>query len=469
MRYIFNKGRDLYMKALSLVIVIAGISMLCACGGSTTDSGSLSSVSQSSTATTSSATTSSVQSSTVSLLPTIPVITTGKLNDTGVVHCGDYAYTDSDTNYDVTGSGVHNNDLNCSTVGAGIIADGVDSDGDVVRGGQDALYGRDVTHNDNTDGQAGFSYSKLNSNGVPLADQTQGLWSCVKDQVTGLIWEVKTTSGLQGSSLTYGFHSVVVSNCLSDICTTNAYIEEINAIALCGASDWRLPTNSELLSLVNRNNTSPAIDTRYFPRSGGGYWSSSAYDGIGLETWFLGMTTGVIRGTWVDAGAGKRVRLVRGTSPQCEGEAITCNSIDRKSDAIYSDSSTGTVLDGETGLMWQKCSLGLSGSNCTEGTIAALSWQSALAAANENSNDGYDDWRLPNINELESLVDNVNSDVSNSLAAINRVVFPNTLSGAYWSSTPKASEAWYVGFWIGSVLVQNKDSRLAVRLVRNGD
>ena len=68
---------------------------------------------------------------------------------------------------------------------------------------QDCSHGRDTTHNDNSDGHAGFSYTKLDSNGKPLPDQTVDYattpWACVKDNVTGLIWEVKTDDGGQSS------------------------------------------------------------------------------------------------------------------------------------------------------------------------------------------------------------------------------------------------------------------------------
>ena len=95
------------------------------------------------------------------------------LNDTGITWSGNYA------------SG-NNTECIASTT----------PDGDNVVAAQDCSHGRDATHNDDSDGHAGFSYTKLDSNGVPLANQNADYattpWACVRDNVTGLIWEVKT-------------------------------------------------------------------------------------------------------------------------------------------------------------------------------------------------------------------------------------------------------------------------------------
>lgn len=64
-------------------------------------------------------------------------------------------------------------------------------------------------------------------------------------------------------------------------CNTLAYVERVNAGGWCGASDWRLPTKEELLSLVNfaqinLPSGNPLIDTAYFPNTvSGWFWSST--------------------------------------------------------------------------------------------------------------------------------------------------------------------------------------------------
>lgn len=145
----------------------------------------------------------------------------------------------------------------------------------------------------------------------------------------------------------------------------------------------------------------------------------------------------------------------------------TCNPniVITKPTSIYIDHGDGTISDIQTGLMWQKCSLGLTGSDCTIDSAQTYSWQAALAIANANTGSSYDDWRLPNAKELESLVESACNNT-----AINEAVFPNTLNGSYWSSSPHASTfgtAWSVTFSHGGVTHASKDSFLYVRLVRD--
>ena len=138
-------------------------------------------------------------------------------------------------------------------------------------------------------------------------------------------------------------------------------------------------------------------------------------------------------------------------------------------DSLYTDHGDGTVTDNATGLMWQKCSQGLSASDCLTGGAQTYIWQAALTAAktaNTNNDSGYSDWRLPNKNELESLVEDACSAPD---TAINTSMFPNTLADWYWSSSPSTSyteAAWIVDFGRGDVRTDGKDQGDYVRLVR---
>ena len=61
-------------------------------------------------------------------------------------------------------------------------------------------------------------------------------------------------------------------------CDTHAFVQKVNEQELCGLSDWRLPTRTELLSIVDNSNFKPAVDTRFFPNTVPAYyWSSSPY------------------------------------------------------------------------------------------------------------------------------------------------------------------------------------------------
>lgn len=106
-----------------------------------------------------------------------------------------------------------------------------------------------------------------------------------------------------------------------------------------------------------------------------------------------------------------------------------------------------TVVDTGTGLMWSKCSAGLSDRNCLTGRATTHSWQEALNLASASTLSGHSDWRLPNINELRSIVEE-----QCYAPAINLSVFPNTARMSFWSASPYANNsriAWIVNFDYG--------------------
>ncbi len=132
------------------------------------------------------------------------------------------------------------------------------------------------------------------------------------------------------------------------------------------------------------------------------------------------------------------------------------------------DNGNGTVTDLKTGLMWKQCLEGLSG-DCT-GTATTFTWRDALqqpGVVNDASGFAdYTDWRLPNIKELRSIVEEQCSG-----PAINATRFPNTPSSNVWSGSPYAvnsAYAWYVYFDYGYSLINSRDNSYAVRLVRGG-
>ena len=127
----------------------------------------------------------------------------------------------------------------------------------------------------------------------------------------------------------------------------------------------------------------------------------------------------------------------------------------------------GTVTHTATGLMWKKCVEGLSGTNCEVGMPTAPGWTTALQAAVASNFAGFNDWRLPNKQELESIV-----EYACSVPAINETMFPGTLSGRTWTSTTLAAygpNALTVNFGIGDSNATDKLVDSFVRLVRGGD
>lgn len=141
-------------------------------------------------------------------------------------------------------------------------------------------------------------------------------------------------------------------------------------------------------------------------------------------------------------------------------------------DADFTDNGDGTVTHSKTGLMWQQCSDGLSGAGCTTGSIATYTWQQALQrveAINSGSGfAGYNDWRLPNVAELASIIED-----QCSVPAVNETVFPGTASFGYWTSTPFAdsfsspNRVWVGDFQGGQMGVFEKTpTPYHIRLVR---
>jgi len=149
--------------------------------------------------------------------------------------------------------------------------------------GQDASFGRDRSFDDDSDGHAGFSFTKLDQNGSPLPADASN-WLCVRDEVTGLTWEVKrddgglhdrddkyvwyNTDGTRNGGLAgwedggencYGYD---VADAHS-YCNTEAFASRVNKEGLCGKRDWRVPEREELRSIVDYSRSRPAIDTRF--------------------------------------------------------------------------------------------------------------------------------------------------------------------------------------------------------------
>lgn len=137
----------------------------------------------------------------------------------------------------------------------------------------------------------------------------------------------------------------------------------------------------------------------------------------------------------------------------------------------FTDHADGTVTDTKTGLMWKKCAEGQDPLTCS-GSATSFNWQAALQRAQDvnggmtGNNLNYTDWRVPNIKELVSLVEEKCYD-----PAINIAVFPNTPYAQFWSMSPYANYgfgAWRVNFRYGNDQGSLKSFGQSVRLVRSG-
>jgi hypothetical protein len=360
---------------------------------------------------------------------------TGRLNDTGISASQCYQ----------AGSDVL---VACDSAGA--IA---------LNNAQDGMTGRDVTSNGNTDGKLGFSFAAVAG-------------GCVQDNVTGLMWEVKTTDGgLRDMNKTYtnydstsaaqkwtGSTSVAPTQAEVDAATNSVgFITAVNASNLCGYSDWRLPTADELQSIVDYGGGYRAIDTTWFPNTPGGmFWSASPSVGDPLHAWSVFGGGGMGDSSGYGRGSSGYVRLVRGVqSPTLPRYTVSADGQE--------------VTDNQTMLIWRRCSEGMSwnGTTCA-GTASGFTHEAALQRAAVQANSTGIAWRLPNVKELFSI-----ADISLNNPAIDPTAFPATPGYDFWSSSPYVGDSydapWNVDFGNGAMFNQYfRSNTFYVRLVRAG-
>jgi arylsulfatase A-like enzyme len=241
----------------------------------------------------------------------------------------------------------------------------------------------------------------------------------ITDSVTGLMWQ-KVDNGES---------------------TWETAVANAAGITTGGYNDWRLPTPSELFSILNHNNGNPAaIDTTYFPNNPGGtagyWWTGDLYGSSTVNVWCANAGGGLgpkPKTETISAGGTLRyhARYVRGAKPT--------------NGHNYLNNGDGTITDLDTGLMWSQV------------PGAAVTWEGALTYAENLTLGGYTDWRLPNIKELQTLTDYALATATSTTGikpSINRTLFPAATATAYWSSTTvkgaTTTEAWLVEAGINS-------------------
>ena len=170
--------------------------------------------------------------------------------------------------------------------------------------------------------------------------------------------------------------------------------------------------------------------------------------------------------------------LVFPFAPAVWAQTASCTAVNPNASVIQTTptadfdatATDGTVIHTKTGLMWKRCAEGQTwdDTNATcAGTAGLLNWQNALAAAATSTFAGHSDWRLPNVKELQSIVESCGYN-----PAINQTVFPATPAAfSWWSASsygPNPASAWSVNFNGGNVFANDRSIGLFVRLVRGG-
>lgn len=207
----------------------------------------------------------------------------------------------------------------------------------------------------------------------------------------------------------------------------HAFVADMRAQAAHGYDTWQLPSRGHLFSLISHQNVNPSLPDgnpfRHVFHSY--YWTGETTHRLADQAWY------------VHLGGGRVHRGMKHGSymvwPVCPGAGQSVRA--GPSDAARFVATGPWVHDAVTGLTW------LATADWAGGRRA---WDEALASVadcNRQRIGGFDDWRLPNIRELESLVD---------LGAHDPALSPGhpfaCVREGYWSSTTSVYEARYA--WV---------------------
>ena len=270
---------------------------------------------------------------------------------------------------------------------------------------------------------------------------TDNLNETVTDNATGLLWQ-KCSLGLSDAV------------CSTGSATTRAWAPaqtDCTALTTAGRA-WRLPSRYELETLQDYGTFTPSINGTVFPATQtlNGYWSSTTNELNSINAWLVGFNLGDLVGT--QNKTNNPIFYVRCVSGPSQTSFVK-----------YIDNGNGTVLDRQTGLVWQKCSVGQNNDAVCSGGASSPDWTTALANCS-GLGLASRTWRLPNVKELQTIF-----DVSRtSFPTIDTNFFPATVNAKYWSSTTyavTAVSAWVVDFNDGSSNFASKGSNLRVRCV----
>jgi hypothetical protein len=276
----------------------------------------------------------------------------------------------------------------------------------------------------------------------------------VTDNVTGLMWQQSPDINSDGTI--NAADKLSYSEALTRVSTFN----------LAGYTDWRLPTIKELYSLILFDGTDPSglssestvtlvpfIDLTAFDFA---YGDSAAGERtidaqFATSTLYVSTTNGEAM-FGVNFADGRIKGYGTGPMPgQSQDKGffvlyVRGNPLYGQNDFV--DNGDSTIIDRATGLMWQQFD-----------SATGMNWSDALAYCENLNAAGYDDWRLPNVKELPSIVDYSRSPDTTNSAAIDPLFSTTTITNeagqidypAYWSSTTHANfanggNAAYVAF-----------------------
>lgn len=310
------------------------------------------------------------------------------------------------------------------------------------------------------------------SNSPSYTDNKDGT---ITDNVTGLMWQKKT-----GDKIT--------------LKQANAKVKKLN---LAGHHDWRLPTIKELYSLIlftgidpnpyvtSPKGLTPFIDTKFFTFKYGTYFigeriidcqyaSSTKYVSTTMQnnpTLFgVNFADGCLKGYPLISTRTKEDSrfyfiFVRGNKVYGQNKFV--------------DLKNGTIKDQATGLTWTQMDSGFLANS--DKSKEGMNWVEALEYAEKLNHGGHSDWRLPNIKELQSIVDYTRSPKTTQSPAIHPLFKLTKIKcedqsenyAFYWSSTshltPKgAQSANYIAFGEALSYIKDKKTEKATLMNAHG-
>ena len=248
----------------------------------------------------------------------------------------------------------------------------------------------------------------------------------VTDRNTDLVWQRNLPSPYPGCTGSDGL-----------LCSYSEAASYCNNLNYAGKTDWRLPTPKELGTIIDYGATNPALNSEKFPNTPGSlFWTSEAYDGE--KQWAVDFLKGEITGKKI-SGSYAYVRCVRGES-SLQDPLFTVSGTEEK-----------IVKDSANNLTWTQS----FGNNST--------WENALAyCKNLEEYAGLSDWRLPNINELKTLINYSKTTPASDFEGM-------TPSATFWSSTSYSNDgtnAWIMSMEYGATTTRSKDKKFKVICVK---
>lgn len=318
----------------------------------------------------------------------------------------------------------------------------------------DSYFGRDAAAYRGEDlnkvgaGRAGFDFTKMCADGKPATIDSVGNakcterlttneWACIRDNTVSLMWD-RRIFGLD---------------------------EQRDSGTLCGTGNWRRANVHDLISIIDNSNSydanDPKVDKSYFDKIAAGMYRSKDISVENQKPWFVHFTLFGVAGTGVSCDQNNCYEM-------WVSELADYRLGDSQKFQVSNYSDQYVILDDERDLIW------LFEKTPPE---AGRTWKESLDYTNSLNREkigGFSDWRLPNKNELDSLVDRTATTPPMMSAEMLRMLDnPLMYARAFWSSTKRPDDnadsatVFRVDFVSGDITLQSERERGGAVYVRN--